>query len=152
MKVIKHGGNKATQVEPEIKYMTCPMCDCQFEYTSEEVTCTAFGTPYIQCPECVAICLDKDGTTHPKEEEVETFTKDNPPQFPEDFYDFGGGVPQSSQTINDWIHEAVDYFLTNPDEILKFIACGDSILFALNMEDGVHFYVAQGYYEAEIEN
>ena len=69
----------------------------------------------------------------------------------EDFYDFNGGIQQSDQEINDWIREAIDYFLAHPDESLKFVACGNSILFALNADDGIHFYVAKGYYVADIE-
>lgn len=141
MKVIKHGDTKATAREIVTKRVTCPICGCEFEYGSDEVQYNERRQAYVNCPECNGYCM----------EEEEEFTLSNPPHFPEDFYDFNSGVPQSEQIINDWIREAANYFRTHPDETLKFIACGDSVLFALNIEDGIHFYVAQGYYEADID-
>lgn len=154
MKVIKHGDTKATAREIVTKRVTCPICGCEFEYNSDEVIHGSVGAGiavlanYVRCPECDAYCLDSDGVETPDGQE---FSLSNPPRFPEDFYDFNYGVPQNNSDINDWIREATDYFLTHPDETLKFIACGDSILFALNMEDGIHFYVAKGYYTADID-
>lgn len=140
MKVIKHGDTKSTAPEIVTKRTTCPICGCEFEYDSDDVQYNERKQAYVNCPECGGYCIEE-----------EEFSLSNPPRFPEDFYDFGYGVPQSNQDINDWIREAVDYFLTHPGETLKFIACGDSILFALNMEDGIHFYVAKGYYTADID-
>lgn len=140
MKVIKHGDTKATAREIVTKRVTCPICNCEFEYNSDEVRYNARNQAYVNCPECEGFCAEE-----------EEFSLSNPPRFPEDFYDFRGGVPQSDQDINDWIREAIDYFLANPDETVKLIACGSFILFALNFEDGIHFYVAQGYYVADIE-
>lgn len=140
MKVIKHGDTKATAREIVTKRVTCPICGCEFEYNSDEAWHDTHNQAYVNCPECGGCCMEE-----------EEFTLSNPPRFPEDFYDFNGGVPQDEQYINDWIREAADYFRTHPDEPLKFIACGDSALFALNMEDGIRFYVAQGYYEASID-
>lgn len=140
MKVIKHGDTKATAREIVTKRVTCPICNCEFEYGSDEVQYNERNQAYVNCPECSGYCIEE-----------EEFSLSNPPHFPEDFYDFSYGVPLDEQDINDWIREAADYFRAHPDETLKFIACGDSILFVLNMEDGVHFYVAQGYYEASID-
>ena len=138
MKVIKHGDTKSTAREIVTKRATCPICGCEFEYDSDDVQCDIHNNTYVICPECNGFC-------------AETFSLSNPPHFPEDFYDFNGGVQQSDQEINDWIREAIDYFLAHPDESLKFVACGNSILFALNADDGVHLYVAKGYYVADIE-
>jgi len=138
MKVIKHGDTKSTAREIVTKRVTCPICGCEFEYDSDDVQRDIHNNAYVICPECNGFC-------------AETFSLNNPPRFPEDFYDFSGGVQQSDQEINDWIREAIDYFLAHPDESLKFVACGNSILFAINADDGIHFYVAQGYYEADIE-
>lgn len=140
MKVIKHGDTKATAREIVTKRVTCPICNCEFEYGSDEVQYNERKHAYVNCPECGGYCIEE-----------EEFTLSNPPRFPEDFYDFNYGVPQNNSDINDWIREATDYFLTHPDETLKFIACGDSILFAINADDGIHFYVAQGYYTADID-
>ncbi len=140
MKVIKHGGTKSTAPEIVTKRTTCPICGCEFEYDSDETWHNEYKQTYVLCPECSGHCME--------EEEI---SLSNPPHFPENFYDFNGGVPQSDQDINDWIREAADYFRTHPEEPLKFIACGNSILIALNMDDGIHFYVAKGYYEADIE-
>lgn len=150
MKVIKHG-TTITKTKTVNKVVTCGVCGCEFEYSSNEVKRggNGLGVEYVLCPECEAYCLDKD-SKEVKEEEEE-FSLSDLPHFPEDFYDFCGGVPQSDQDINDWIREAIDYFLAYPDEQIKLIACGDSILFALNMDDGVYFYVAKGHYEAYIE-
>lgn len=141
MKVIKHGDTKSTAREIVTKRVTCPICGCEFEYGSDEVQYNERKQAYVNCPECSGYCI----------EEEEEFTLSNPPRFPEDFYDFNGGVQQSDQEINDWIREAIDYFLAHSDESLKFVACGNSILFALNADDGIHFYVAKGYYVADIE-
>lgn len=141
MKVIKHGDTKATAREIVTKRVTCPICNCEFEYGSDEVQYNERKQVYVHCPECGGYCI----------EEEEEFSQSNPPRFPEDFYDFNYGVPQNNADINDWIREATDYFRAHPEEPLKFIACGDSILFAINADDGVHLYVAQGYYEADIE-
>lgn len=138
MKVIKHGNVKSTAREIRNKRVTCPICNCEFEYNCDEVRHNEHKQAYVNCPECGGFCV---------EEEI---SLSNPPCFPEDFYDFNGGIPQSDQDINDWIREAIDYFLTHPDESLKFIACGNSILFAINADDGIHFYVAKGYYTADI--
>lgn len=140
MKVIKHGDTKSIAPEIATKRVTCPICNCEFEYGSDEVQYNERKHAYVNCPECGGYCIEE-----------EEFSLSNPPRFPEDFYDFNYGVPQNNPDINDWIREATDYFLTHPSETLKFIACGDSILFALNMEDGVHLYVAQGYYTADID-
>ena len=140
MKVIKHGDTKSTAREIVTKRVTYPICGCEFEYGSDETWHNEYKQTYVLCPECSGHCAE--------EKEI---SLSNPPCFPENFYDFNGGVPQSEQIINDWIREAADYFLTHPDETLKFIACGNSILFALNMDDGIHFYVAKGYYEADID-
>mgnify|MGYP000098610166 FL=1 len=140
MKVIKHGDTKSTAREIVTKRAICPNCGCEFEYGSDETWHNEYKQTYVLCPECRGHCME--------EEEI---SLSNPPHFPENFYDFNGGVPQSDQDINDWIREAADYFRTHPEEPLKFIACGNSILIALNMEDGVHFYVAKGYYEADID-
>lgn len=137
MKVIKHGDTKSTSPEIVTKRTTCPICGCEFEYDSDDVQRDIHNNAYVICPECNALCAEK-------------FLLNNPPRFPEDFYDFNGGAPQSDQDINDWIREAADYFRTHPEEPLKFVACGDSILFVLNMDDGIHLYVAKGYYEANI--
>ncbi len=139
MKVIKHGDVKSTAREIVDKRMTCPICGCEFEYGGDEVQYNVRKQAYVNCPECNGFCVEEE------------FSLSNPPRFPDDFYDFRGGVPQSDQDINDWIREATDYFLAYPDEQVKFIACGDSVLFALNMDDGVHLYVAKGYYTAYIE-
>lgn len=138
MKVIKHGDTKSTAPEIVTKRTTCPICGCEFEYDSDDVQRDIHNNAQVNCPECGCFCVEK-------------FSQSNPPRFPEDFYDFNYGVPQNNSDINDWIREAVDYFLTHPGETLKFIACGDSVLFALNMEDGIHFYVAKGYYTADID-
>ena len=138
MKVIKHGDTKSTAPEIVTERTTCPICGCEFEYDSNDVQRDIHNNAHVNCPECGCFCVGK-------------FSRSNLPRFPEDFYDFNYGVPQNNSDINDWIREATDYFLAHPDETLKFIACGDSALFALNMEDGVHFYVAQGYYEASID-
>lgn len=138
MKVIKHGDTKSIAPEIITKRVTCPICGCEFEYDSDDVQRDIHNNAYVICPECNGFC-------------AETFSLSNPPRFPKDFYDFNGGVQQSDQKINDWIREAIDYFLAHPDESLKFIACGDSILFAINADDGIHFYVAKGYYVADIE-
>lgn len=140
MKVIKHGNTKSIAPEIVTKRTTCPICGCEFEYDSDEVRNDTQNTDYVICPECGRFCADE-----------EKFSLSNPPHFPEDFYDFTYGVEQNNQTINKWIQDAIDYFLTHPDETLYFIACGDSILFAVNHEDGLHFYVAKGYYEASID-
>lgn len=140
MKVIKHGDTKSIAREIVTKRVTCPICNCEFEYGSDEVQYNERKQAYVNCPECSGYCME--------EEEI---SLSNPPHFPENFYDFNGGVPQSDQDINDWIREAADYFRTHPEEPLKFIACGNSILIALNMDDGIHFYVAKGYYETDIE-
>lgn len=138
MKVIKHGDTKSTAPEIVTERVTCPICGCEFEYDSNDVQRDIHNNAHVNCPECGCFC-------------AETFSLSNPPRFPEDFYDFNGGIQQSDQEINDWIREAIDYFLAHPDESLKFVACGNSILFALNADNGVHFYVAQGYYVADIE-
>lgn len=140
MKIIKHGDTKSTAREIVTKRVTCPICGCEFEYDSDEVQYNERKQAYVNCPECSGYCVEE-----------EEFTLSNPPRFPEDFYDFNGGVQQSDQEINDWIREAIDYFLAHPYESLKFVACGNSILFALNADDGIHFYVAKGYYVADIE-
>lgn len=139
MKVIKHGDTKSTAREIVTKRVTCPICGCEFEYGSDEVQYNERKQAYVNCPECSGYCIEE-----------EEFSYSNPPRFPEDFYDFNGGVQQSDQDINNWIRETTDYFRTHPEEPLKFIACGDSILFVLNMDDGIHLYVAKGYYEANI--
>lgn len=141
-KIIKHGNTKSTAHEVVTKRTTCPICGCEFEYDNEEVWYNRFNQAYVNCPECNGYCV---------EEKEKEFSLNNPPHFPTDFYDFNGGVPQSDQDINGWIREAADYFRTHPEEPLRFIACGNSILFALNNEDGIHFYVAKGYYVADIE-
>lgn len=138
MKVIKHGDTKSTAREIVTKCATCPICGCEFEYDSDDVQRDIHNNAYVICPECNGICTKE-------------FSLDNLPRFPEDFYDFNYGVPQNNSDINDWIREATDYFRTYPEETLRFIACGDSILFAINADDGIHFYVAQGYYVADIE-
>lgn len=138
MKVIKHGDTKSTAPEIVTKRTTCPICGCEFEYDSDDVQRDIHNNAHVNCPECGCFC-------------VETFSLNNPPRFPEDFYDFNGGAPQSDKDINDWIREATDYFCTHPEEPLKSVACGNSILFAINADDGIHFYVAQGYYVADIE-
>ncbi len=138
MKVIKHGDTKSTAPEIETKRTTCPICGCEFEYDSDDVQRDIHNNARVNCPECGCFCVGK-------------FSRSNLPRFPEDFYDFNDGVPQNNSDINDWIREATDYFRAHSGETLKFIACGDSILFALNMEDGVHFYVAKGYYTADID-
>lgn len=138
MKVIKHGDTKSTAREIVTKRTTCPICGCEFEYNSDDVQRDIHNNAHVNCPECNGFC-------------AETFSLNNPPRFPEDFYDFNGGAPQSNKDINDWIREASDYFRTHPEETLKFIACGNSILFAINADDGIHFCVAQGYYVADIE-
>lgn len=139
-KIIKHGNAKNTTHEVATKRTTCPICGCEFEYSSDEVQYNERKQAYVNCPECSGYCIEE-----------EEFSLSNPPHFPEDFYDFNGGVPQSDQDINGWIREATDYFRTHPEETLDFIACGNSILFAINDEDGIHFYVAKGYYVADIE-
>ena len=138
MKVIKHGDTKSTAPKIVTKRTTCPICGCEFEYDSDDVQRDIHNNAHVNCPECGCFC-------------VETFSLNNPPRFPEDFYDFNGGAPQSDKDINDWIREATDYFRTHPEEPLKSVACGNSILFAINADDGIHFYVAQGYYVADIE-
>ena len=138
MKVIKHGDTKSTTPEIVTKRITCPICGCEFEYDSDDVLHDIHNNAHVNCPECGCFCAEK-------------FSLSNPPHFPENFYDFNGGVPQSDQGINDWIREVADYFLAYPEEPLRFIACGDSILIALNMDDGIHLYVAKGYYVADIE-
>ena len=138
MKVIKHGDTKSTAPEIVTKRTTCPICGCEFEYDSDDVQRDIHNNAYVNCPECECFC-------------AETFSHSNPPHFPEDFYNFNGGVQQSDRDINDWIREAIDYFLAHPDESLKSVACGNSILFAINADDGIHLYVAQGYYVADIE-
>lgn len=138
MKVIKHGDTKSTAREIVTKRVTCPICGCEFEYDSDDVQRDIHNNAYVICPECNGFC-------------TEEFSLDNLPRFPEDFYDFNYGVPQNNSDINDWIREATDYFRTHPEETLRFIACGDSILFAINADDGIHFYVAQGYYVVDIE-
>lgn len=141
MKVIKHGDTKSTTPEIVTKRITCPICGCEFEYGSDETWHNEYKQTYVLCPECSGHCMEE-----------EKMSLNNPPHFPEHFYDFNGGVPQRDQTINDWIREATDYFRTHPEDPLKFIACGDSILFAVNMDDGdIHLYVAKGYYEASID-
>lgn len=140
MKVIKHGDTKSTAPEIVTKRTTCPICGCEFEYDNNEVRNDTHNKDYVKCPECGRFC-----------EAEKEFSLSNPPHFPENFYDFNGGVPQRDQIINDWIREAADYFRTHPEEPLKFIACGDSVLFALNRDDGIYFYVAKGYYEASID-
>lgn len=139
-KIIKHGNAKNTAHEVVTKRATCPICGCEFEYDNDEVRNDTQNMGCVKCPECGRFC-----------EAEKEFSLSNPPRYPEDFYDFNGGVPQSDQNINGWIREAADYFRTHPEEPLEFIACGNSILFAINADDGVHFYVAQGYYEADIE-
>ena len=138
MKVIKHGDTKSTAPEIVTKRTTCPICGCEFEYDSDDVQRDIHNNAHVNCPECGCFC-------------VETFSLNNPSRFPEDFYDFNGGAPQSDKDINDWIREATDYFRTHPEEPLKSVACGNSILFAINADDGIHFYVTQGYYVADIE-
>lgn len=138
MKVIKHGDTKSTAREIVTKCATCPICGCEFEYDSDDVQRDIHNNAYVICPECNGFCTKE-------------FSLDNLPRFPEDFYDFNYGVPQNNSDINDWIREATDYFRTYPEETLRFIACGDSILFAINADDGIHFYVAQGYYVADIK-
>lgn len=138
MKVIKHGDTKSIAPEIVTKRVTCPNCGCEFEYDSDDVLHDMHNNAHVNCPECGCFCAEK-------------FSLSNPPHFPENFYDFNGGVPQSDQGINDWIREVADYFLAHPEEPLRFIACGDSILIALNMDDGIHLYVAKGYYVADIE-
>ena len=140
MKVIKHGDTKSTSREIVTKRVTCPICGCEFEYGSDEVQYNERKQAYVNCPECSGYCIEE-----------EEFSQSNPPHFPENFYDFNDGVPQNNSDINDWIREATDYFRTHPEEPLKFIACGNSILFAINADDGIHLYVAQGYYVADIE-
>mgnify|MGYP004680708031 FL=1 len=138
MKVIKHGDTKSTAPEIVTKRVTCPICGCEFEYGSDDVQRDIHNNTHVNCPECGCFC-------------AETFSHSNLPRFPEDFYEFKDGVPQSDQNINDWIREATDYFRTHPEEPLRFIACGDSILFAVNADDGIHLYVAKRYYVADIE-
>lgn len=140
MKVIKHGDTKSIAREIVTKRTTCPICGCEFEYDSDEVRNDTQNIDYVICPECGRFCAD--------EEEI---SLSNPPRFPEDFYDFNGGVPQNNSDINDWIREATGYFRTHPEEPLRFIACGNSILFATNADDGIHLYIAKGYYVADIE-
>lgn len=137
-KIIKHGNTKSTAHEIVTKCATCPVCGCEFEYDSDDVQRDIHNNAYVICPECNGFCAEK-------------FSLNNLPHFPENFYDFNGGVLQSDKGINGWIREAADYFRTHPEEPLRFIACGNSILFALNNEDGIHFYVAKGYYVADIE-
>lgn len=142
MKIIKHGDTKSTAREIVTKRVTCPICGCEFEYGSDEVQYNERKQAYVNCPECGGFCVE--------EEEKDGFTLSNPPRFPQDFYNFTGGVEQDNQTINKWIKEAIDYFFMYPDETLYFTACGNSILFAVNHEDGLHLYVAKGYYTETI--
>lgn len=142
MKIIKHGEVKSTAQEIVNERMTCPVCGCEFECGSNEMQYDNRNEPYVNCPECSAWCFP---------EEDDFFTLDIPPHFPQDFYDFSGGVAQDYKTINDWIESDAEFFRNNPEETVRVTACGDSLVIALNGEDGIHFYVAKGYYQASIE-
>lgn len=151
MRIIKRGDKK-----PVVVAFDCLNCGCEFECAKDEYEVDFSPSKNVlyktTCPCCNRTVYRLAETV--EDEEIEkTFTKDNPPDFPDDFFHFANNSTAKIEdnAVNYWIDLGIQFFKENPEENLFTMACGDTIVFMSNLEDGVHIYVCKNYYAADIE-
>ena len=116
--------------------MTCPCCGTIFAFTQTDVRVGDI----ITCPHCECVL---DPLYNPI-----VANDNNPYKFPEAFYHYGNGDTKrlADEEVQELIDEVVRRDIPVGDYVLA--ATGDTIVFAVNMEDdGSTIYVAKNYWE-----
>ena len=117
--------------------MTCPDCGAVFAFTKKDI----YGSNHVVCPCC-------EHLVEPDYNNPIVADDNNPYKFPEAFYHFGDGDTKklSDEETQALIDEVVQHDI--PVGYYSLAATGDTIVFAVNLEDdGLSIYVAKNYWE-----